>query len=78
MPAESLVERYRDQIQKLYPPGVAMSRSLSSFLTEWAMALSVEFARVHERVDDLYTGSWSGSRTTARISWSATPSGKPP
>ena len=69
MPAESLVERYRDQIQKLYPPGAAMSRSLTSYLTEWAMALAVEFARVHERVDDLYAESWAGTASELLPDW---------
>jgi uncharacterized protein YmfQ (DUF2313 family) len=63
MPAESLVEQYRDQMRKLFPPGSAMSRRLDSCLTEWSIAFAVEFARIHEALDTLYQESFPDDAT---------------
>lgn len=69
MPAQSLIDRYRAQFQKLLPPGRALSRTVTSCLADWGEAISVEFARVHDRVLDMYAESFPGTATEMLPDW---------
>jgi uncharacterized protein YmfQ (DUF2313 family) len=53
MPAESLIERYRNAALALLPPGRALSRILDANPVKLLEGLAVEWARVQEDMDTL-------------------------
>jgi uncharacterized protein YmfQ (DUF2313 family) len=52
-PATSLIDRYARQLVSLLPPGRALSKALGSTIGKMLTGLAVEFARVHERSQDM-------------------------
>jgi uncharacterized protein YmfQ (DUF2313 family) len=54
MPAQALIERYRDRILGLLPPGPALTRVLGQNIPELAACVAVEPARLHERAINLF------------------------
>jgi len=67
MPAESLIDRYKQLFQKLLPPGVAMNRRDDSALADWLESFAVEFARVDEDALTAFVESYPGDATDAEL-----------
>lgn len=71
MPDAALVARYQTQLLQLLPPGRAMTKEPSSSIAEYADAFAVEFARLHERADDMYDECYPGTATELLDEWEA-------
>lgn len=53
MPDQIVIDRYRNLLLALMPPGIAISRSLESNFADLLERVAVEFARIDERAADL-------------------------
>lgn len=53
MPAQALIDRYRELLLSLLPPGDAISRAVDSEVYAELDLVAIEFARIDERVAEL-------------------------
>ena len=71
MPDQYLIDRYRDRLLGLLPPGDAFSRSPDSVLYDVCDRVAIEFARVDERVSELLVESIPSRCTELLDDWEA-------
>jgi uncharacterized protein YmfQ (DUF2313 family) len=69
MPAQAVIDRYRDLLLALLPPGDAFSRSPDSVFYDLCARMAIEFARVAERSDDLLSESVPSTVTELLDEW---------
>lgn len=66
-----LIDKYRQQIKQLLPPGRAFPRGAGTNWHKLCDGIAAEAARIHERAEDLQTEMFPGTQTEMMTDWEA-------